>query len=990
PEAEGPRVGADEVAAAVATPATAVDASALPQAASKSFVPTKEPEDVTGKLTQDLSTYQWGFSNVAGGLPVHPNRTPGFDIGLADWNKDKAALNSNPDQVVAVIDMGIDYNHPDLKNVMKDLSKDPHAAEYAKLGFGPFGANLMATSPDSATSKTDPMDEQYHGTHVAGIVAAEWNDVGTSGIANGTKLIGMKIGGQRSLSIDAAINAYEMLAQAMDVGLNLVATNNSWGAPSSSAKILSIAVAKLGERGAVSVFASGNNTANTSISPFTVNGLMHNPYVVSVNASMFAGKRAALSNYGVESTDVYAPGDSILSTVPLKAATDRYSFLPQPGDAVRESFNTPGSEKARCYGSDTFNNLQNPVGSHSADFSSDAGGSWTVNRSMMKEGEDGSFKLVFKMEVDAAKLVDARMVGLDISVSTPSGSGFPLFAVPFMEAANGETISDQTQMQMVTYGDNWGRFTFDLKKLLEAGNAEGLKYYEEGGKTYVNIGLSLDPNGAPVPAFDAHLDNISMGYESIGYYTTSGTSMASPVVAGAAAIFADRLKLDNSDRAQAAQNARLLAATLKGSVKTSDEFVGYCTSGGQISLDPTVKKTPVINEASVENAGGSDLIALSGYFFGADAGAGGAVLVGGKSAEVVSWSDNVVKVRCPKEINKGIHEVMVTNADNKTGRKTFNLALSTESPDAVPMLEETIVLPEKLASVARSAKMIGLGGKLYLMPDYAATSMGDSLKPYYGDLWRYDPQSKQWAELANLPERLDTLSMTLYEGKLLVLGRTSLDNQETRLFSFDPATDAWSKLDGIQAIPKGAALTNVEGSLMLVGGSTEQGDIALFDLASRTVTPVGSLKTGRLLGNPLASSDISIAVSGSDLFVAGGSRPSGAPIGTKLERLSRTEQGYTASDIGGSLPKLAPEYPSAVGLAAPKAGIVAAGVKAAADGSPSSLAQTDLYLLDSAKPDSSFTSMGKRSSYGALEMPCALAYDGKLYVAGTDKHADPT
>ncbi|MEG0218302.1 MAG: S8 family serine peptidase, partial [Raoultibacter sp.] len=184
------------------------------------------------------------------------------DVNLAGWNG--TASNSNPQQVIAVIDSGIDYDHPDLNGVMADMSA------YSALGFGKYGVNLV--SEDTVYDSKTPMDEYLHGTHVAGIIAAEWNGQGTSGIANGVKLVSIKVGGKNSSSIAAALKGYELLARAMGQGLDLVATNNSYGSSGGSAKMLSIAVAKLGELGAVSAFASGNDGVDVDKLPNIVNG----------------------------------------------------------------------------------------------------------------------------------------------------------------------------------------------------------------------------------------------------------------------------------------------------------------------------------------------------------------------------------------------------------------------------------------------------------------------------------------------------------------------------------------------------------------------------------------------------------------------------------------------------------------------------------------------------------------------------------------------
>ena len=85
-------------------------------------------------------------------------------------------------------------------------------------------------------------------------------------------------------------------------------------------KAFSLAATKLGEKGAVTVIGSGNDAADVDKIPMTASVLTHNPYAVAVDASDSSGQLASFSNYGVETTDVVAPGMNIMSTVPLGRA----------------------------------------------------------------------------------------------------------------------------------------------------------------------------------------------------------------------------------------------------------------------------------------------------------------------------------------------------------------------------------------------------------------------------------------------------------------------------------------------------------------------------------------------------------------------------------------------------------------------------------------------------------------------------------------------
>ena len=91
------------------------------------------------------------------------------------WNT-KGSTNISPekDRVVAIVDGGIDHTHPDLAPLMVDMTK-------YNMGIGgKYGYNSSGDGEED-----DTMDRDGHGTHCAGIVAAAWDGIGTSGVASG-------------------------------------------------------------------------------------------------------------------------------------------------------------------------------------------------------------------------------------------------------------------------------------------------------------------------------------------------------------------------------------------------------------------------------------------------------------------------------------------------------------------------------------------------------------------------------------------------------------------------------------------------------------------------------------------------------------------------------------------------------------------------------------------------------------------------------------
>ena len=118
------------------------------------------------------------------------------------------------------MDSGVDYDHRDLKNVMYEFSSELQD----ELGCGKYGY------APARENKKDPMDGDGHGTHCAGIVAAEWNGYGVSGVASGAQLCAVSVAASTSdsdFSYDSIIKGYDFLVRAANAGVDIRAVNRS-------------------------------------------------------------------------------------------------------------------------------------------------------------------------------------------------------------------------------------------------------------------------------------------------------------------------------------------------------------------------------------------------------------------------------------------------------------------------------------------------------------------------------------------------------------------------------------------------------------------------------------------------------------------------------------------------------------------------------------------------------------------------------------------
>lgn len=169
---------------------------------------------------------------------------------------------------------------------------------------------------DFANNDNDPYDFDGHGTHTAGTIAAIGNNgVGISGVAWNVRIMPLKIFRDDSGTANI-VHIAQAIRYAADNGARI--SNNSYGAPyGSNGDMMSQAIAYAAQKDHLFIAAAGNegrliDTGTQRSYPAAYN-LDH---IISVGAGNSARQRAAFSNYGPISVDLFAPGVGILSTVP--------------------------------------------------------------------------------------------------------------------------------------------------------------------------------------------------------------------------------------------------------------------------------------------------------------------------------------------------------------------------------------------------------------------------------------------------------------------------------------------------------------------------------------------------------------------------------------------------------------------------------------------------------------------------------------------------
>jgi len=277
---------------------------------------------------------QWPLENTG-----QSGGTPDADIDATDaWDIEDGS--SNP-IVVAVIDSGIDYTHPDLDaNIWTNPGEDAWADPLDPTtgngidddgnglvddwkGWDFVGGNVLLISPDN-----DPKDAFGHGTHVAGIVGAATNAAGGVGVNYHARILPIKIGDAsgalNSLEAVASIDyLIDLKTRASNNEPNLRVINASWGSPV-PLQALQVAIDAAGAAGIVFVAAAGNGGAdgvgddidNPPLLQGNWPAAFDSENLVSVAATSGVDSLTGFSNFGVVSVDLGAPGLAYYSTMP--------------------------------------------------------------------------------------------------------------------------------------------------------------------------------------------------------------------------------------------------------------------------------------------------------------------------------------------------------------------------------------------------------------------------------------------------------------------------------------------------------------------------------------------------------------------------------------------------------------------------------------------------------------------------------------------------
>lgn len=718
----------------------------------------------------DYSFMQWAYEGDNNGVET--------DIWDEKGETNVNVVNEEP-YVIVVMDSGIDYTHPDLAPVLMD-----NMQEYSALG-GNYGYNAT----DDAKAD-DPVDENSHGTHCAGIIAAAWDDVGISGIASGVKLCAVRIADEKgSIYTASTLKGYAYILDAISNGLNVIAINESYGGAGGMAERLYIE--ELNKKGVIVARAAGNESENNDYNAADASSLTDSDNVFVVNSSNAYGLSSDYTCYGLNNTDLYAPGEGILSTV-CESESSYFPFENPDGQKFYYGF-SPEVETTKSAKITANNYTIESV--YIEDNALDNDG--YAGKIVLQPHE--SKNLFLYIPIEDIDLTEVSLAG--ISCKADNVGSF------FMQSllTNGSVVKTSINYGAARTSNKWSTLTY---KFCENSIPDGYRYLIDDGHLVMYI--QAINKSDKVNTF--YVDSIGLGNEVSRYGYKSGTSMATPAVTGAIAIAVSNLsENDYFNNLEKEKKPAYIKEYILNAVTPVEEFAGKCGSGGILNVsnfgnNDNVGITDIVKE--------DDKLIITGKNFGVGIHRKPAVFLNEIECKVISWSDKKITVMLPDKTESGVHTIAVMAGD-ETGYALKKVMLKTEY--GIQEFEKD--LEYNNISDRYSSELVGENGIIYIFNNengfnsYSSFRIYNTITGEYGDSVMLPKGEEQDGKIIYLSAAISNDLMVIYTNYL------SGNLIKASIFLYDVIKKQFVELDmGDYELPVKAAVTIMNNRVILHSG----------------------------------------------------------------------------------------------------------------------------------------------------------------------------
>ncbi|MDQ3964090.1 MAG: S8 family serine peptidase, partial [Actinomycetota bacterium] len=431
---------------------------------------------------------QWGLNNT-GQAVAGSTGTADADIDAPEaWD----VTTGSDDIVVAVADTGVALNHPDLApNIWTNPGETGGGKENNGKDDDANGYVDDWQGWDFVGNDNRPTDLVGHGTHVAGIIGAQGGDgLGVAGVNWNVKIMPLKVLGDNGAGSTAHVAAAFDYARANGA----LVVNASLGGPDASTAVAQ-AVANASET--LFVSAAGNEAKNNdATASYPCNTPA--PNMVCVAASDQSDNLAGFSNYGAASVDLAAPGTRILNAQPAFARMMSETFeADMAATWVTGGTGKPWGRAVDNYG---YYVTDSPTGNYAPNTNS-----WLATSQATDLAGEENCRLSFVLRL----AMDAKQDVLHVEASVDGASWSSLDT--YTGSSKGAWVSASQDLSAYDDGPIYVRFRTASNALFE------------------DDGASID---------DVSIRCLAGTYAGSEYAYFSGTSMATPYVAGAAALLA--------------------------------------------------------------------------------------------------------------------------------------------------------------------------------------------------------------------------------------------------------------------------------------------------------------------------------------------------------------------------------------------------------------------------------------------------------------------
>jgi subtilisin family serine protease/N-acetylneuraminic acid mutarotase len=818
----------------------------------------------------------WGLENTGQEVDEETG-IAGADIAATGaWDRLGAA---DAKVIVAVIDTGVDYTHEDIAANMWTNSAELNGTNGVDDDGNGYVDDIYGI--DTCNGDSDPYDDHYHGTHVAGTIAAVTdNGAGIAGVTwNRAKIMALKfLSASGSGATSAAVECIEYLLEMNErTENNIVVMNASWGSDSPS-ETLKAVLETAAEAGIIMSAASGNDTIDCDGDQKHYPSSLDVENVISVAATNQNDRLAYFSNYGASEVDIAAPGVNILSAIPgggyTAISTDPFYDGMENGDALWDLEASNG--QWAISDENAFDD------SHA--WSDSPGGDYEYG----ELGVEMNFSLVSQPMDLSAEADKDLMLGFALYKDLlPDATSCGKYDTLYVEVS-GDDGENWTVLAAHTGSDpDWKTYSYAIPTDLVSDCFR------------IRFRMDIWPNGS---ADGVYLDEIGIGEANAmgAFKFANGTSMATPHVTGAIALMSSLYPDEGMDE----RISRLLASSdrlevLKGNLASDGRLNLETAVDPDLPLSPFVKTFALTGERTVE---------IEGAFFGDNPGRvmfhDAADPDNGLDGQVMSWSDTAVTVEKPAY--SGGYFYVIDADGNRSGRRPMKVSLWSEKNDTNNKRDSATacLLNGKIYTFGGYAggnnalrswevyspdtdtweypygnwmlnnrahlASAALDGKIYLMGGYTTVGDGGNLDA----VTVFDPETESFTETQSLPQA-SCLSWAVTAGdKIYVTGGLDAEDNPTGAFyAFDPDADEgekWQTLTATLSTPRfahGAVALN--GKIYIFGGLESWEDEEIY-LASGEILDLSTGTVSVMASMPIALARFGTACDGRYIYAVGG------------------------------------------------------------------------------------------------------------------------